>query len=78
MIDPRAEYDRRLAFWRERIARLDRLHLVISRFRLAVAACVAVAMWLANGKMVFDYRMRPGVVERSNALALMRAIGLEI
>lgn len=47
MTDPRAEYDRRLAFWRERIARLDRLHLVISNFRLAVAGCVAVAMWLA-------------------------------
>ncbi len=26
--------------------------------------------------MVFDYRMRPGVVERGNALALMRSLGL--
>jgi hypothetical protein len=26
--------------------------------------------------MVFDYRMRPGVVRTSNALALMRALGL--
>ena len=33
---------------------------------------------LENGRMVFDYRMRPGVVEHSNALALMRAIGLEV
>jgi len=33
---------------------------------------------LEDGKMVFDYRMRPGVVEHSNALALMRAIGLEV
>jgi DNA mismatch repair ATPase MutS len=33
---------------------------------------------LENGKMVFDYRMRPGVVEHSNALALMRAIGLDV
>jgi DNA mismatch repair ATPase MutS len=33
---------------------------------------------LENGKMIFDYRMRPGVVEHSNALALMRAIGLEV
>ena len=33
---------------------------------------------LENGVMVFDYRMRPGVVEHSNALALMRAIGLEV
>ena len=30
-----------------------------------------------NGQMRFDYRMRPGVVEHSNALALMRAVGLE-
>lgn len=28
--------------------------------------------------MRFDYRMRPGVVTRGNALALMRAIGLEV
>ena len=33
---------------------------------------------IVEGKMVFDYRMREGVVERSNALALMRAIGLDV
>jgi DNA mismatch repair ATPase MutS len=33
---------------------------------------------LEQGRMVFDYRMRPGVVEHSNALALMRAVGLEV
>jgi len=33
---------------------------------------------LEHGRMVFDYRMRPGVVEHSNALALMRAIGLDV
>jgi hypothetical protein len=33
---------------------------------------------IENGRMVFDYRMRDGVVERSNALALMRAVGLEV
>jgi hypothetical protein len=33
---------------------------------------------LENGKLEFDYRMRPGVVERSNALALMRTIGLDV
>jgi DNA mismatch repair ATPase MutS len=33
---------------------------------------------IENGRMVFDYRMRPGVVEHSNALALMRAVGLEV
>lgn len=33
---------------------------------------------LENGRLVFDYRMRPGVVERSNALDLMRAVGLDV
>lgn len=33
---------------------------------------------LEDGRMVFDYRMRPGVVEHSNALALMRAVGLKV
>ena len=33
---------------------------------------------LVDGKLVFDYRMRPGVVEHSNAIALMRAIGLDV
>jgi len=33
---------------------------------------------LENGRMVFDYRMRPGIVDHSNALALMRAIGLDV
>ncbi len=33
---------------------------------------------LEGGTMVFDYRMRQGVVEHSNALDLMRAIGLRV
>ncbi len=33
---------------------------------------------LENGAMAFDYKMRPGVVEHSNALALMRAVGLDV
>lgn len=33
---------------------------------------------LENGKMMFDYRMQPGVVQRSNALELMRAVGLSV
>jgi DNA mismatch repair ATPase MutS len=31
-----------------------------------------------EGEMHFDYRLRPGVVPHSNALALMRAVGLEV
>jgi DNA mismatch repair ATPase MutS len=33
---------------------------------------------LEDGKMVFDYKMRPGIVEKSNALPLMRSIGLDV
>jgi DNA mismatch repair ATPase MutS len=31
-----------------------------------------------NGSIVFDYHMRSGVVQKSNALALMRAVGLDV
>jgi MutS domain V len=34
--------------------------------------------YVEHGKMQFDYRLREGVVARSNALELMRLIGLEI
>jgi hypothetical protein len=34
--------------------------------------------YLEDGRMRFDYRMRPGVVQHSNALALMRAVGLDV
>ncbi len=33
---------------------------------------------LTDGRMSFDYQLRPGVVTRSNALALMRSIGLQV
>jgi DNA mismatch repair ATPase MutS len=33
---------------------------------------------LEDGKMTFDYRMRSGVVNKSNALELMRSIGLNV
>jgi DNA mismatch repair ATPase MutS len=32
----------------------------------------------ADGQLIFDYRMNPGVVKTSNALALMRSIGLGV
>ena len=31
---------------------------------------------MVEGRMEFDYRLRPGVVTRGNALELMRAMGL--
>jgi hypothetical protein len=33
---------------------------------------------LVDGKLVFDYTLRPGVVKKSNALELMRAVGLSV
>ncbi len=33
---------------------------------------------LEDGKLIFDYRLQPGVVETSNALNLMRSIGLDV
>jgi hypothetical protein len=33
---------------------------------------------LHDGKMNFDYRIHPGVVQHSNALALMRAVGIDV
>jgi hypothetical protein len=33
---------------------------------------------LVDGRLEFDYRMREGVVERSNALELMRAVGIQV
>jgi hypothetical protein len=33
---------------------------------------------LEDGKLIFDYRLSPGIVQTSNALDLMRSIGLEV
>lgn len=33
---------------------------------------------VVDGEMAFDYTLRPGVVERSNAIALMRMVGLDV
>ena len=42
------------------------------------AANVHFSDRLVDGEMSFDYRVRAGVVERSNALDLMRSVGLPI
>jgi hypothetical protein len=34
--------------------------------------------WFEGGEIRFDYTVRPGPVTRSNAIALMRAVGLEV
>jgi DNA mismatch repair ATPase MutS len=33
---------------------------------------------LRDGRMTFDFKLRDGVVTKSNALELMRSIGLEV
>ncbi|MEO8658546.1 MAG: DNA mismatch repair protein MutS, partial [Bryobacteraceae bacterium] len=33
---------------------------------------------IRDGQITFDYRMRPGVVTKSNALELMRSVGLDV
>jgi hypothetical protein len=33
---------------------------------------------LENSQLIFDYTLRPGVVKKSNALELMRAVGLDV
>jgi hypothetical protein len=33
---------------------------------------------LEDGRMRFDYQMRPGIVRKSNAIELMRSVGLEV
>lgn len=42
------------------------------------AVNVHFADTLQNGELHFDYRLQPGVVERSNALDLMRSVGLRV
>lgn len=43
-----------------------------------LAANVHFEDHLADGRMEFDYRLRSGVVKKSNALELMRSIGLDV
>jgi hypothetical protein len=33
---------------------------------------------IEDGRIRFDFRMRPGVVQKSNAIALMRSVGLDV
>jgi DNA mismatch repair ATPase MutS len=42
------------------------------------AASIHFEDFFEGGESRFDYRLKPGPVTRSNALALMRAVGLEL
>ena len=43
-----------------------------------LAANVHFEDHLENGEMIFDYHLRNGVIQKSNALELMRAVGLKV
>src|SRR5262245_7891851 len=47
MVNPGAEYERRLQNWRARIAALDRRHTIYSNTRLILAVVGAVLLWQA-------------------------------
>ena len=42
------------------------------------AANVHFQDYVKDGQLFYDYRLRPGIVSRSNAIELMRSVGLEI
>ena len=44
----------------------------------AMAANVHFEDRIAGGEVEFDYLLRPGIVTHSNALELMRAVGLDV
>jgi hypothetical protein len=49
---------------------------VLSIAGLGIGALTRVREYQPGGEIRFDYRLRQGVVTRSNALELMRAVGL--
>ncbi|MGO8731273.1 MAG: MutS-related protein [Terriglobia bacterium] len=55
--------------------------LALAQIVEALGPCAANAHFedrIEDGKLFFDYRLHPGVVETSNALNLMRSIGLDV
>jgi hypothetical protein len=60
------------------IATTHDLALTEAAARIPGAANAHFEDVVRDGEIAFDYTLRPGVVTRSNALALMRAVGLEV
>jgi hypothetical protein len=50
----------------------------IARALAPMAVNVHFEDWFEGGEIHFDYRMKAGPVTRSNAIALMRAVGLDV
>ena len=77
MTDPRAEYERRLAAWRERIAALDRINFIISNARLAIALIGAALLWLAFVRASISPLWPVGAWLSFGALAVIHAKRLQ-
>jgi hypothetical protein len=75
--DPRAEYERRLASWRERIAALDRINFIISNARLAIALIGAALLWLAFVRASISPLWPVGAWLSFGALAVIHAKRLQ-
>jgi DNA mismatch repair ATPase MutS len=52
--------------------------LALAEMKIPGAINVHFEDHLEDGKLRFDYKMRPGIVKKSNALELMRAVGLPV
>ena len=50
----------------------------IEREFAGIASNIHFEDHLEDGRISFDYKLKPGIVTRSNALELMRAVGLEV
>jgi hypothetical protein len=74
---PRAEYERRLAAWRGRIARLDRVNLWISNARLALGVAGAVSLWMAFVRATISPAWPTGVWVAFGVLAVIHAKRLQ-
>ena len=61
---------------RYRIQAIAILHEIL--YESASLAEIDFADYIRNDEPDFDYKMRPGIVQHSNALALMRKVGLEV
>jgi DNA mismatch repair ATPase MutS len=55
--------------------------LALAEIATSLGSCAANVHFqdsLDGGELRFDYRLTPGIVQTSNALALMRSIGLDV
>ncbi len=52
--------------------------LALTELRAGAVANAHFEDQVVDGRIAFDYRLRPGVATHSNALGLMRAVGLRV